>query len=241
MRVRIIAVVAAFSMLFTAGIASASSDGTDSTDTRFTYGFDPQAQLLLTGIQDIESATLDCSLTGSLTPTYGDANEDGVVSVVELKGGGTEVTFGPSDPSDGAELAGEPIGYTAAIDECGISGIPVGTNGNINHGQIMKAFNAHIAMQGRGCLNRWLAGSTLGKDEQQVKGQDDAQTIVGEDLTIDFTTVLASCQHGKKDKGEDHPSNLHGKDKTSAASDDGHGRPESPGKSNQAPGKTKDK
>jgi hypothetical protein len=242
MRIRIIAVVAAFSLLITAGIASASSDGAESReDTRFSFGYDPEAQLFFTSVQDIESATLDCSLTGTLTATY-EAGEDGAASVIELKRGDAEVGFGPSEEEDIVESATEPVGYAAAIDECGISGIPIGTNGHINHGQFMKAFNEHLDMQGRGCLNRWLAGASLGKDTQQVKHQDfEAVETIGETGTIDFTTVMASCQHGKKDKGEDHPSNVHKKDKTPSEADDdsGHGRPASPGKSDQAPGKSK--
>jgi hypothetical protein len=255
MRTRVIAVVAAFSVLFSAGIAAASSDGGDARgDTRFSFGYDPQAQLFFSSIQDIESSTLDCSLSGSLTATYGEATEDGATPVTGLMAGEEgkleEVTFGPSegDGTDGAEAAGDPIGYSLAIDECGIAGYPVGTNGHINHGQFMKLFNELVDMKGRGCLNRWLAGSSLGKDDQQVKGGDETDTVeaIAEGGTIDFISVLASCDHGNKDKAvEVHPGNGHKKDDAATAdgddTDDGHGRPDSPGKSDQAKGKKKDK
>jgi hypothetical protein len=245
MRVRIVAVVAVFSLLLTAGIAAASSDGDGAdprVDTRFTFGYDPDTQLFFTGIQDIDSATLDCSLAGSLDATYGEG-EDGTTAITELDSGENEVTFGPSNPEDDAEAPAEvPVGYASAIDECGISGVSVGDNGHINHGQFMSLFNHLVDMRGRGCLNRWLAHSDLGKGDQQVNHQDfeTVEIIPGTTGTIDFATVLADCQHGNK--GEEHPGNQHKPDKTSLETDDGSssGRPNSPGKSDQAPGKNKD-
>lgn len=230
------------------GIAAAGTDGDETdprADTRFTYGYDPQAQLFFTGIQDIDSATLDCSLTGSLGATYGEG-EDGATPITGLTSGEDEVTFGPSDPPEDAEAAAvvEPVGYGAAIEECGISGVRVGEKGHINHGQFMSVFNKLVDMQGRGCLNRWLAQSELGKNDQQVNHQDHVavDTIAGTG-TIDFTTALTACQHGNRDKGEDHPSNKDKPNTSSADTDDGsgHGRPNSPGKSDQAPGKNRDK
>ena len=237
MRARIIGVVATVSLLLSAGIASASSDETDPrVDTLFSFGYDPQAQLFFYNIHATDSAALDCTLTGTLTATYGEA-EDGLVPIAELMDDeGAAVMFDPTDYklADAVEPAEEPIAYPDATDECGISGIPVGAQGHINHGQFMKLFNETIDMSGRGCLNRWLAQSNLGK----------ADVEIGTEATIDFTTVQADCDHGKKDKAEDHPGRGNNKDETDAANtdqDQGHGRPDSPGKSDKAPGRNKNK
>ena len=245
MRYRIIAVVAAFSLLFTVGVAAASTDDADSRDdTRFSFGYDPQAQLFFYKTQNLETSSFDCAFDGTLTATY-EAGGDGGASITGLTDGQDEVTFNPTD--DESEEGAEPpeaVTYNHAIDECGISGIPVGARGHINHGQFMKLFNEVIDMQGHGCLNRWLAKSNLGKDDQQVKTQDFAEATIGEGGTIDFTTALADCEHGKKDKGEDHPGRGHHKDETSATDDDddrSHGRPDSPGNSGKAKDKKKDK
>ncbi len=237
MRARIIAVVATVSLLLSAGIASATSDDTDpKVDTLFSFGYDPQAQLFFYNTHATDSAALDCTLTGTLTATYGEA-EDGVVPIAELVDDkGAAVMFDPTDheSTDGVAPADGSIAYTDAIDECGISGIPVGAQGHINHGQFMKLFNETIDMRGRGCLNHWLAQSNLGK----------ADVEIGTVNNIDFTTVQANCDHGKKDKAEDHPGRGHNKDETDAANtdqDQGHARPDSPGKSGKAPGRNKNK
>lgn len=238
MRARIIAVVAAFSLLLSAGIASASSDETTDprVDTLFSFGYDPQAQLFFYNTHATDSAALDCTLTGTLTATYGEV-EDGVVPIVNLVDDeGAAVMFDPTDheSADGLASAEGSIAYTDATDECGISGIPIGAQGHINHGQFMKLFNETIDMRGQGCLNRWLAQSNLGK----------ADVEIGTETTIDFTTVQATCDHGKKDKAEDHPGRGNNKDEAGAANtdqDQGHGRPDSPGKSDKAPGRNKNK
>ena len=247
MRVRIIAVVAAFSLLFGAGIASASSDEIDPrVDTLFSFGYDPQAQLFFSNIHATDSSALDCTLTGMLTATYGEA-ENGVVPIANLMDDKGAVMLNPTDHelANGIALAVGSIAYIDAIDECGISGIPVGAQGHINHGQFMKLFKETIDMRGRGCLNRWLAQSNLGKDDQQVKTRDfEGDVEIGTEAKITFTTVQASCDHGKKDKVEDHPGRGHSKDEAGAANTDqgpGHGRPDSPGNSDEAPGQNKNK
>ena len=244
MRTRIIAVVATFSLLLSAGIASASTDDTDPrVDTLFSFGYDPQIQLFFYNTHATDSSALDCTLTGTLTATYGDA-EDGVVPIAELMDDkGDAVMFGATDyeSADDAEPAEEPIAYTAT-DECRISGISVGAQGHINHGQFMKLFNETIDMRGSGCLNRWLAQTNFGKDGQQVKTPDfEADIEIGTEGTIEFTTVQASCDHGKKDKAEDHPGRGHNKDEADAADTDQGEDNGRPGKSDRAPGRNKNK
>jgi hypothetical protein len=253
MRSRIIVVVAAFSVLFTAGIASAGSGETDPrVDTRFTYGYDAEAQLFFTSIQDTDTeatdtSTLDCTLKGELSATYGSADEeDGTIPVTGLMAGTDAVTFASTDPGDETEAAEDRLPYKGAEAECGIFGVAVGSQGHINHGQFMKLFKELFDVQGRGCLNRWLAQTDLGKDDQQVKTQDFATPeigIEGGEGTIEFTTVEANCNRDKKEKPEDHPGRGHKKtdDATDADEDQGGGRPDSPGKSDKDPGHKKDK
>ena len=246
MQLRIFAVVAALSLLFSAGIASANSeDGERDGDTLFNFGYDAQARLFLFNTQATDSSPYDCTLeNGTLTAKYGKQDTDGEVPVEELVGNGA-VSFGAT----GFELAEtvqeattESIEYLGAEEECGISAFAVGGQGHINHGQFMKLFNNLIDMRGRGCLNRWLAQSGLGKGDQQVKTQD-FEDPAGGKVGIDFETLIATCDHGKKVKGEDHPSQGHGNghqdegDEADEAEGSRHGRPESPGKSNSAPGR----
>ena len=260
MKLRIFAVVAALSLLFSAGIASANSEnGEREGDTRFNFGYDAQARLFLFNTQATDSSPNDCTLeNGTLTASYGKPR-DGAIPVEKLEYGNGVVSFGAT----GFELAEnvqkatqESIDYAGADATCGISGHAVGEQGHINHGQFMKLFNSLIDMRGRGCLNRWLAQSGLGKGDQQVKTQDFEDAEDGK-VGIDFETVIATCDHGKKDKSEDHPGRGHGnRDKdedhpgqghgnghqddaneADEAEGTGHGRPESPEKSKTAPGR----
>lgn len=240
MRFRIIAVVAAFSVLVTAGIASANDDDKDSRlDTLFTFGYDAQTQLFFSNTHTTDSTPLDCTLSGTFNANYGEpAVEDGMVPVEGLSGDGENpVIFEETgyDLAEGVEEAADSAPYTAA-GVCGISGIAV--ESDMNHGQFMKLFNENIDMGGRGCLNRWLAKSGLGKDTTAPDPIDPAD---GFDGIIDFTTVETDCIHGNQDKAEDHPGRGHKTDETDADATNGHGRPDAPGKSDKAPGRDKDK
>ncbi len=81
MRTRIIAVIAVFGVLLTAGIASANGDDTDiasangddtdsRVDTLFTYGYDAQTQLFFANTHATDATQLDCTLTGTLSAVY---------------------------------------------------------------------------------------------------------------------------------------------------------------------------
>ena len=239
MRFRIIAVVAAFSVLVTAGIASANDDDKDSRlDTLFTFGYDAQTQLFFSNTHTTDSTPLDCTLSGTFNANYGEpAVEDGTVPVKGLSGDGENPVIFEETGYDLAddEKAADSAPYTAA-GVCGISGIAV--ESDMNHGQFMKLFNENIDMGGRGCLNRWLAKSGLGKD---TTAPDPIDPAVGFDGIIDFTTVETDCIHGNQDKAEDHPGRGHKTGETDADATNGHGRPDAPGKSDKAPGRDKDK
>ena len=249
MRIRIIAVVAALGLLLSAGIATANDDeGTPRGDTLFNYGYDPQAQLFLHNTHATATSLYDCTLAnGTLIATYREA-DGGVVAVESLtdKETGEVVSFDGSD----YELADEVVAPADPVDypggDCAISGVAVGANGHINHGTFMKLFNELIDMQGRGCLNRWLAQSQLGKNEQHVNNTDfvAVEVATGDTGEIVFETAIATCDRGKKGKPEDHPGRGHAKaDKTDEGDEsesNGKGRPESPGNSDKAPGHNKE-
>jgi len=254
MKLRIFAVVATLSLLFGAGIASANGgDGESEGDTRFNFGYDAEAQRFLFNTQATDSSPYDCTLqNGSLTATYGNPDGGGVIPVDDLTDEDGTISFGLTqfELAEGVDRATkEFIDYPGPGDECRISAFAIGGQGPINHGQFMKLFNELIDMRGRGCLNRWLAQSNLGKDDHE-------DPVTGE-TGITFTTALATCDHGYKDKGEDHPGR--GRDKRETDQDrpgrghgnghqgeadeadqpegNGHGRPKSPGNSNDAPGR----
>lgn len=134
--------------------------------------------------------------------------------------------------ADGAEAEIDPD----ADPECEItSGEVAGPNGQVNHGMFIKLFNSLHDGSARGCVIRHLAGSDLGKGDQQVKVGDEVDdTEETDDIApIDFTTVEADCEKGGDDTGlEASNGNGNGKGKSANA-----GKPESPGKSASAPGK----
>lgn len=208
MRIRIIVVFAALSLLLTAGIASANGDGgKPEGDTLFNFGYDPEAQLFLYGTAPAtEDMVVTCTLAnGALAVSYGHADDDDIIPV----------------ETNGAE--------------CAVSAVEIGDRGHINHGQFMKLFNELIDTPRRGCLNRWLAKSQLGKNDQHIRHTDFGAAdgaVDGGDVF--FETAIASCDK----KREDHPGQGHAKaDKQNKGN--GHGRPDSPGKSDKAPGRDK--
>ncbi len=74
MRFRIIAVVAAFSILATAGIANANGEDTDPRiDTLFTYGYDAQTQLFFSNTHEppktCHLSIVQCSRRASMSET----------------------------------------------------------------------------------------------------------------------------------------------------------------------------
>lgn len=106
----------------------------------------------------------------------------------------------------------------------------------LNHGAYMSYFNAHFdeivdsllegdssyELKGRGCLNRHLAKSDLGKETDENPGE------------IDFESAAVDCQHGKKTADQQAEP---------AAESSANGRAkwgdDKPGKSGDAPGHNK--
>jgi hypothetical protein len=211
----------------------AESEGEEPEDTVFNFGYDPINHVFTWSTSDLGDLH-DCTLeNGELTATYGRPSESGTIAVDILEDGDGVVMFrdrAAGELPEDATPAGSPIEYAGSEGECGLSGAVVaGPNGQVNHGQFMKLFNSLHGGTGRGCLNRHLAESALGKDDQQVKVSDVEGIPMTETGMISFETKLADCQHGNSNHGERHW----------ATSREKSGRPDSPGKSGSAPGHTK--
>ena len=193
-------------MLSVSSIAFAEHEESHDEDTLFSFGYDMENHLLSINLGPNDTL-YTCQLeNGALTATYGEAGEDGIIPVDELKDVAEVVTF---DPRDELELAkglteeSGPVEYSGADGECGVSGVVVaGPNGQINHGQFMKAVKSLFDIKGQGCIVRYLAKSDIGRtDETKVRTSDvDPLFEIGETGDINFSTVQADCSHGKKDK-----------------------------------------
>ena len=206
-------------------------------DTLFNFGYDQDNHTLLVGVSATDSA-FDCTLEiGTLTAKYGTANSPIPVDML-LNEDRTAVEFA-NRPDDevGSDftLAPGPVAYTGTDGECGVSaGVVGGPNGQINHGQFMKAYHELVDKQGMGCLNRIMAQSDLGKGSQQLLTSD-AAFVPDSSGQVDFTTVAADC--AKKDKGENSQASLNGQEEKDKG--DKSGRPDSPGNSGNPPGHNK--
>lgn len=233
-------------LLGVSSVALAGHTDEHAEDTQFSFGYDLDNHLLaLNSGPNYEP--YDCQFeNGTLTATYGAETADGVIPVDELDLTGGTADDGTSTKEFDArpleELPEEvPVATPATLaygtpDLCVVSGVIVaGPNGQINHGQFMKAakslFNSLYDIKGQGCIVRHLAKSSI------AKGNDPSHLTVSEAETlgfefggegtigdIDFTTVDADCDRGKKDKGD-----------TTAAASSGKTK----GKSANAPGRNK--
>jgi hypothetical protein len=225
------------------GLAAAAEHDTDETnDTVFNYGYDEENKVLVWGTAPADSL-YDCTLeNGPIDTTYG-PSEDGVIQVPLLESEGVLVMFPPqpeSELDDDVLPADEPANYTGSDGECGVTGVLVpGPSGQVNHGMYLKAINSVFEGQGRGCINRYIARSGLGKDDQQIHVPDvtdSPELMEGDGGTIDFSTVLADCQRGNETE-------LTGQDKAAAkkaaAAEKERGNSTSaPGRSGSSPGKS---
>jgi hypothetical protein len=215
----------------------------ETDDTVFNFAYDEGFRLLVLNISPTDGLN-DCTLqndeNGDVVATY--LTEEGSIVVdrlthsVEGPEEGPEVVFPGRDDND-------EVLYSESA-ECGLSAAEVtGPNGQVNHGMVMKAWNSFLKAwnyegKGRGCLNRYLAGSNLGKDGQQVKVSDDSSdftpVVDGDTGVINFSTFAADCEHGKSNNG-----NGNGHGNSSEAGANRGGRPDSPGKSGEAAGHNK--
>ena len=211
-------------------------DSEDVTDTLFNFGYDLFNRLFLWNLSPLDGI-YDCTLeNGPLTATYGETSDTGLVPVDNLEGDAGVVQF-PNRPAeevaDDLEPADSPVSYTGADGECGLSGGEVsGPNGQVNHGMFMKLFNSLYDGRGRGCVNRHLAQSDLGKGDQQVQANDTTpfeSVEAGDTGTVEFTTAEADCEHGKKADAQDEGVELQAR-----GGNGSNGKPEHAGKPDNA-------
>ena len=227
-------------LLGVSSVALAGDDDEHVEDTQFSFGYDLANHLLAINIGpnwdpyvcDFENGEL--TENGKLTATYGDADE-GVIPIKALEDSGSPWTFDAREEGLLDEVAvAEPalVPYTGADDVCGVNGVIVaGPNGQINHGQFIKAAKSLFDIKGQGCIVRHLAKSSIGK------GNDPSHLTVSEAEAlafefggegtfgdIEFTTIEADCDRGKKDKGATAATASSGKTKGKSADAPGHNK-----------------
>jgi hypothetical protein len=178
-------------LLGVSSVAMAEHEESHPEDTWFSFGYDSVDHFLAINISPNDVD--DCALNGALTGTYGPENEG--VYQVDLP---------------------------APYDICEVTGTVVaGPNGQVNHGQFIKAAKSLFDLKGHGCLVRELAKSDIGRtDDTRVRTSDVEPIDIGADGEFSFASFEVDCSKGNKDKAE-------------------KGRPDSPGKSADAPGKNK--
>lgn len=208
MRNRFIVLVAVAGLLTVSGIAAASEE--EKEDTVFNFGYDSESGVLIWNLSP-NDGLYDCTLqNGPLNTTYS-LSPDGLVYVDGITDGSDmTVAFQPrtqEELAEGLVAAEEPVEYSGAEGECGLSGGSVaGPNGQVNHGMFMKLFNSVFDGPARGCVVRHLAQSDLGKGDQQVQAGDvdpDAESVAdGDTGIIEFDTVITDCLHERDEQLE---------------------------------------
>ena len=206
-------------LLGVSSVALAGHDDEHVEDTQFSFGYDLANHLLAINIGPNWDPYVCDFENGELTATYGDADIDGVIPVNELdlstsiEADGTStkefVARPQEDLLEGVPVADPPsLPYDGADGVCGVSGVIVaGPNGQINHGQFMKAakslFNSLYDIKGQGCIVRHLAKSSIGKgNDPSHLTVSEAEALafvfggVGTMGDIKFTTIEADCDRG---------------------------------------------
>jgi len=199
-------------LLGISSVAVAEHDDTHPEHTLFSFGYDDFNHFLAINIDPNDTLYKCIFENGTLQATYG--NEvDGFIQVDKLDEGTTVRTPKEFDPRPQAELADglteelAAASYTGATGECGVKGVVVaGPNGQINHGQFMKAAKSLFDIKG-GCMVRHLAKSNIAKgNDPSHLTVSEAEALafefggVGTIGDIDFTTEEVDCNRGKKDK-----------------------------------------
>jgi hypothetical protein len=236
LRNRLIVLTLITGLVAISGVAAAATSE-EKGDTVFNFAYDEEADVLLWNTT-ANDGLYDCSLQGGELNTTYDVSDDDLVQVVDLTDDADKAVIfsarSQEDLADGLTAAEQDAEYTGPDGECGVSGATVaGPNGQVNHGMFMKLVNSLFDPHMRGCLNRYLAGSDLGKDGQQVQVSDvdpDAVSVAdGDTGVVEFQTETADCIHGAdKVTGQERA------EQQRAAKSD---RPR--GKSDQAPGRNK--
>jgi hypothetical protein len=195
---------------------SIPADETLTGDTLISYGYDAENHAFIVHTSSTDSA-YDCAVPAEVLVGYGSL-EDGSFEVTLFEEEGVPVEFPERTAEEGAE---EPADDSEpGLDEmCQFSAsVIAGPNGQINHGQFMKLFHQIVGKETSGCFNRFIAQSDLGKGDQQIRTSDIEDAVEGDEIEEAFTegvasfeSFVATCDPGKKDKGDDHPSKTKGK------------------------------
>jgi hypothetical protein len=216
-------------------VALAEHEESHDEDTLLSFAYDNLNHFLAVNLGPNDVAFTCDFEDGTLTAMFGTGDPNGVIAVDVLEGEDGVKTFDPrpeDELAEGVVAETEPAEYAGADGVCGVSGLIVaGPNGQINHGQLVKAAKGLLDMKGQGCVLRYFAQSDIGRtDETMIRTSDvDSSFAIGESGELDFLTFEADCDHGKKDKGEE----------TQAANSGNGGNGGNRGKSADAPGHNK--
>jgi len=219
-------------LLATSGIALAGHDDSHAEDTQFSFGYDETNRILSLNLgPNWEPYVCDFESDLGLTPTYGTADtETGIITIDSLKDGGADKTFASRDAEDlrGEEAHAGPGPTPYAPDPegvCGLTGVVVaGPNGQVNHGQFMKAAKSLFDIKGQGCIVRYLAQSDIGRtDTTRVRVSEVVDPVaIVDGVLVTFSTFEADCVRGKKTADVDAESSRGGRPDFPGNSAKGH-------------------
>lgn len=227
--------IVALGLLATSGVSWADDSVPENDppvgDSLISYGYDAENHVFVVHTSSTDS-TYDCTVPTHVMVGYGSL-EDGSFEVTVRDEEGVAVEFPERTTEDDSEESATEAGETCQFSGSVISG----PNGQINHGQFMKLFKQIVGKETSRCFNRIIAQSDLGKGDQQVRTSDIEDTLEADgDFDAgeaDFENFVATCDPGKKEKGDDHPSK---RDRDQAKKDKAD-RPR--GNSANAPGRNK--
>ena len=202
-------------MVIAALAVSGVALGAEGDDTVLNYGYDEGSHFFIWNVTSLDYLPDDGQLDETLEG-YEDSQLEALLAACGLQGDDPEspdqytYTFDPATGLITVTLEGEPEGGEAEEIVCGdfSGGDVTGPAGQVNHGMFLKFFNANYEGANRGCIVRHIAGSGLGKGDQQVMAgdaaePDDEEVTEVTEGSITFTTVTTDCQHGKGDTEED--------------------------------------
>ncbi len=249
LRRKIVIALAAIATFALAGAVFATTD----PDTVVNFGYDQDSQFFMWNV-----TSLDYTPWLDAVASDDEVSEPDIDALLEMCG--LAAPEGDEPIEYGYTFDGDMISLYALTDTgdfedepfdtggCGdfFGDFVTGPAGQVNHGMFMKTFNSLYDGPHRGCIVRHLAHSNLGKDDQQVKANEDPQEETSTDTeTVDiegsvvFETALTDCLHGKKDAVDEDgakggpPAHVlekfdgnHPKDKVKAEKEKAKGKPE---------------
>lgn len=198
-------------LLAISSVAFADHDEPRDDDTTVSFGYDEVNHILAVNSGDNDTPYVCEFRNGALDATYVDIL-NGFFEIDSLMSGGSPWDFDARDASEVSHdydpyAPGLPILYTGVEGECAVHGALVGgPNGQINHGQFMKAAKSLIDKKGRGCIVREFAHSDIGKTEATRLRTSDVEPLFepADSGDIIFETFEADCSKPNKkgDRGD---------------------------------------